>query len=331
MPVMSGEFIDMRGTAHDLQGWHELLTGDAAPFQRIEAAPEAGEFNGRFWRVVLDQVSMNLMEIEASQHTISRTAEHIKALAEPYYLVLFQVRGSSVFRQDSRASALEAGDFVVTTSTDPYTWEFHGDFATFALRFPQSFIDLPEPMLRPVIGQAIAASPDPHGTAFAARLSPFVTAVVADAELLRGPLGGRVARNLIDLFATALYGALGGAATDRGVPVFLRATDYIARHLGEPGLETAAVARAHHLSVRYLQAIFAEQGTTVTGWIRDRRLAGCRRDLADPALRDVPIGDVAARWGYPDQAYFSRLFRRTFSETPREWRVRAVDRHLAGD
>jgi len=115
-----------------------------------------------------------------------------------------------------------------------------------------------------------------------------------------------------------------GAATSRSVPLFLQVTDYISRHLGEPGLETASVARAHHLSVRYLQAIFAEQGTTVTGWIRERRLAGCRRDLADPALTEEPIGDVAARWGYPDQAYFSRLFRRTFDETPREWRARAA-------
>ena len=36
------------------------------------------------------------------------------------------------------------------------------------------------------------------------------------------------------------------------------------------------------------------------------------RNLAGPALRDAPIGDVAARWGYRGQAYFSRLFRRAF-------------------
>jgi AraC-like DNA-binding protein len=75
---MGGEFTEVRGTAHDLQAWHELLTGDAAPFQRIEAAREAGGFTGRFWRVVLDQVTANLIEITASEHAISRTAEHIE-------------------------------------------------------------------------------------------------------------------------------------------------------------------------------------------------------------------------------------------------------------
>ncbi len=314
---MAGEFTEVRGTAHDLQAWHALLTGDAAPFQRIEAVRADSGFTGRLRRVVLDQVSANLIEIEASEHTISRTAEHIKALAEPYYLVLFQVRGESVFRQGDVASPLSAGDYVVTTSTDPYTWEFRGDFATFALRFPQSFVDLPEPMLRPVIGRVLS-----DGDGFEKQLSPFVSAVATADGLLRGPIGGRVARNLIDLFATAMYEAVRGAARDRSVPLFLVLTEYIGRHLGEPWLETAAIARAHHISARYLQAIFHEQGTTVTDWIRERRLAGCRRDLADPALRDVPIGDIAARWGYRDQGYFSRVFRRAFGETPRDWRER---------
>jgi len=30
------------------------------------------------------------------------------------------------------------------------------------------------------------------------------------------------------------------------------------------------------------------------------------------------------RWGYQDPAYFSRLFRREFGESPREWRTRAL-------
>jgi AraC-like DNA-binding protein len=320
---VAGEFTEVRGTAHDLAGWHALLTGDAAPFQRIEAAREEGGFTGRLRRVVLDQISVNLIEIEAAEHTITRTGEHIKALAEPYYSVLFQVRGSSVFRQGGLEEALSPGDWVVTTSTDPYSWEFHGDFATFAVRFPQSFVDLPETMLRPVIGRTLAA-----GEGFGGQLSPFVTAVVSADGLLRGPVGGRVARNLIDLFATAMYEAVRRETRDRSVPLFLSLTEYIARHLGEPGLETSAVARANHISARYVQAIFAEHGSTVTGWIRERRLAGCRRDLADPALREVPVGDIAGRWGYRDQAYFSRLFRREYSESPREWRARALATEL---
>jgi AraC-like DNA-binding protein len=268
---------------------------------------------------LLDQVAANVVEIEAIEHVISRTAEHVRVPAAPYYMVHFQLRGSSLFRQHGLVSALRAGDYVVTTGTDPYIWEFRGDFATFSIRFPQSFVDLPEAVLRPVLGR-----PVPAVSRFGSRLSPFVAAVTTDDSPLWGPLGARLARNLIDLFATALFEAVSESPLPRSVLSFMKMTEYIGRRLSDPGLDTAGIARAHHLSARHLQAVFAEQGTTVTGWIRERRLAGCRRDLADPALRTLSIGDIAARWGYRDQAYFSRLFRRSFGETPREWRARAL-------
>src|SRR5215469_14538996 len=94
--TVSGDITEIRGTAHDLQAWHELLTGDGPPFHRIEAARDGNGFRGRLRRVILDQIAANVVEIEATQHTISRTAEHVKIPAAPYYLVLFQLRGSSL-------------------------------------------------------------------------------------------------------------------------------------------------------------------------------------------------------------------------------------------
>jgi AraC-like DNA-binding protein len=317
--TVTGEITEIRGTAHDLQGWHELLTGDEPPFHRIEAVRDGNGFSGRLRRIVLDRVAANVIQIEAAQHIINRTAENVKAPTAPFYVVHFQLRGSSLFRQHGLTSALRAGDYVVTSGADPYSWEFRGDFSTFSIRFPQSFVDLPAAALRPVLGR-----PVPAVSRFGARISPFVAAVTAEDSLLWGPLGARVAHNLIDLFTTALSEAVSESPLPRSVLSYMKITEYIGRRLREPGLDTAAIARAHHLSARHLQAVFAEQGTTVTGWIRERRLAGCRRDLADPALRELPIGDIAARWGYRDQAYFSRLFRRSFGETPREWRARAL-------
>ena len=47
-------------------------------------------------------------------------------------------------------------------------------------------------------------------------------------------------------------------------------------------------------------------------WIRRARLERCRRDLADPALARETILAVATRWGMPDAAHFSRMFRATY-------------------
>jgi AraC-like DNA-binding protein len=78
---------------------------------------------------------------------------------------------------------------------------------------------------------------------------------------------------------------------------------------------------AHHISVRALHRLFEEQDTTVTDLIRTRRLENCRRDLADPRQRQHPVRAIAARWGYPDPANFTRSFRAAYGVTPRAYRA----------
>jgi AraC-like DNA-binding protein len=102
--------------------------------------------------------------------------------------------------------------------------------------------------------------------------------------------------------------------------LLLRIHAFIEQNLGETDLSPGIVAAAHHVSVRYLHRLFEAQDTTVAAWIRQRRLERCRRDLADPAFVAVPVSAVAARWGLPDSAHFSRLFRRAYGLPPAEYR-----------
>ncbi|MDG9673642.1 helix-turn-helix domain-containing protein [Micromonospora sp. DH14] len=54
--------------------------------------------------------------------------------------------------------------------------------------------------------------------------------------------------------------------------------------------------------------------------IRAKRLAQCRRDLANPLVRQ-PIHAIAARWGFRDKAHFSRLFRARYGRSPQAYRT----------
>ena len=53
---------------------------------------------------------------------------------------------------------------------------------------------------------------------------------------------------------------------------------FVEQHLGDADLTPAAVAAAHHVSLRQLHRLFETQETTVAAWIRHRRLERCRRD-----------------------------------------------------
>jgi AraC-like DNA-binding protein len=76
--------------------------------------------------------------------------------------------------------------------------------------------------------------------------------------------------------------------------------------------------------VRYLHYLFQEQGTTVSRWIRHRRLEACRRELARRATGGVAVAAVAQRFGLTSPAHFSRVFRAAYGMSPREWRAVAA-------
>lgn len=324
---MKGKFTEVKGTAQDLANWHALLSSDDAPaFTGLLSIADPDDFAGRLRRNYLDHVTAALIQTRASEHTLRRAAEHIAATPEPGYMVMFQLAGKSVFQEgDNPPAELRAGSFAISATNNPHLWTFtDGRVSVFSLRFPQSLIDVPEQVLKRMAGRALSPQ-----QGIGKHLASFVSAVASDDELLVGPTGARVARNLIDLVGTGLVAEDQRVPPQRSVPLFAQVTNYIGDHLADPRLDASSVAAACHISVRYLQVMFHEQGTTVTDWIRGRRLAGSRRDLADPALRDAAIGDIAFRWGYPDPAYFSRLFRRAFGESPREFRARALRYRVA--
>ncbi|KPI02317.1 Helix-turn-helix, AraC domain-containing protein [Actinobacteria bacterium OK074] len=65
--------------------------------------------------------------------------------------------------------------------------------------------------------------------------------------------------------------------------------------LSDPELDPDRIAAAHRISRRYLYKLLAEHGYTFSGWIREHRLARCRRDLADPALAHLPVAKTGSR------------------------------------
>lgn len=106
--------------------------------------------------------------------------------------------------------------------------------------------------------------------------------------------------------------------------------EWIEARLHDPALCPAAIAAAHHISVRQLYRVFRPTGTTVARYVRARRLENCRRELGDPFLGAQRIGAIAHRWGLPDAAAFSRAFRAAYGQSPTAYRARAAGPHRDG-
>jgi AraC-like DNA-binding protein len=84
-------------------------------------------------------------------------------------------------------------------------------------------------------------------------------------------------------------------------------------------LSLSDVAEAVHLSPGHLTtALRRRTGRTVQDWILERRMKEARRLLVET---DLSVAEVGRRVGYPDPAYFSRVFSRAHQQTPRAWRT----------
>ncbi|MEU4405375.1 helix-turn-helix domain-containing protein [Streptosporangium sp. NPDC023963] len=101
---------------------------------------------------------------------------------------------------------------------------------------------------------------------------------------------------------------------------------FIRDHLGDPALTPDHIAAAHQISVRHLYKLFQAQGVTIAAWIRRCRLERCRHDLTNPILGSRPIHAIAARWGFTNNAHFSRVFRAAYGLSPADYRHQSTAR-----
>jgi AraC-like DNA-binding protein len=101
--------------------------------------------------------------------------------------------------------------------------------------------------------------------------------------------------------------------------------EYIADNLDTPNLSTAALAKRHRCTPRYIQRLFETEGTTLTGYVLEQRLARAYRMLTDPHRNGEQITAIAYDAGFGDLSYFYRVFRRRYGATPLDIRAQAKD------
>lgn len=135
----------------------------------------------------------------------------------------------------------------------------------------------------------------------------------------RRPGYREVARALLHVLLIDLARLLSPEARSSAVPALVHEVlAVIERRYAEP-ISLGEVARAVGRSGSHVTAALRrETGMTVLEWLTERRMAEARRRLT---ATDEDIAIVAERVGYLDSSYFTRLFRRAHSLTPRAFRA----------
>ena len=136
---------------------------------------------------------------------------------------------------------------------------------------------------------------------------------------------------LIDLIALFMVqdGQAQASASDSSVTLAhrQRALAYMRQHLADPDLSPQRVADGCGLSVAYLHRILRAGGTSAEAHLRGAER--CRELLLNPLHRHRSIAELAYQAGFSHPSHFSRLFKRRFGMTPRDWRARSDGPALA--
>lgn len=256
-------------------------------------------------------------EVSAQPHLVERTDETISRGGSGYYKVSLLLAGSSVLVQDGREVVMRPGDLSVYDTSRPYSLLFTEEFRNLIMMFPKDRLELP-----PQLTDSMTAVSLGEHHPIAGAVASFITQASPQLGGLSDFARTKFARSSLELLSTMFSAVLDvEAATHSPREALLhKIYSYICENLASPELSPGSIAAAHYISTRHLHSLFREAGTTVSAWIKDRRLERCRTDLLDPSLTHRGVATIATGWGFVDAAHFSRIFRAAYGVSPSELR-----------
>ncbi|MFI6152944.1 helix-turn-helix domain-containing protein [Kitasatospora sp. NPDC051170] len=270
-----------------------------------------------------------------------RTERMIRRTDEEKYHLTVLTSGAQTLSRGREHAEVRAGDIVMIDSWHAYDLHYFradgpgrqaggegGVIAGVGIDLPASLLPVRPDRLSDLLGRGRCGR---QGTG--ALLADFLLGLDRQAARLRSAESARLGAILVDLVSAWVTQELDAlnelSPTARGRGTVEGARSFIRHNLHDPDLAPTVVAAAHHISVSHLHRLFSEHshGETVAAYIRSQRLGKAHRDLADPALRDVPIHSIAARCGILRASDFGRSFKAAYGLTPGEHRRQALSGH----
>ncbi|MEU1813528.1 AraC-like ligand-binding domain-containing protein [Micromonospora aurantiaca (nom. illeg.)] len=294
--------------------WLEVVESSAPA---LISSPHADCFDAHARSVELG--ALRITDFTYPSLTMARTPKLIRQADPEMYQLSLARDGHGVATQHRQEGVVRPAEFTLLDNSRPFQARHEappgGLLNTVTVNIPHAALRLSPNKVTELLAGAVSAS-----EGIGALLAQFLRQIVAHPEQFTAADAGRLSAIALDLISATLAQQIGALdALPEGTQhqaLRLQVKAFIDRHLGDPDLNPRTVAAAHHVSLRTLHRMFAGEEATVAELIRRRRLEQCRRDLINPLLRTQPIYVIAGRWGFPDKAHFSRLFRATYGHTP---------------
>lgn len=293
--------------------WIERVNSE---FPTLRISADRRDFIGTYRGAATTELQIS--DIASSRHTIDRPAQRTDD-GTSLFKISYQVRGTGTIGQAQQELRFAPGTITLYDASQPYRIHTEEDMRLIVAMFPKSALRLPAGLAGELRAQQLDA-----GDATSRSLGVLLTQLADNLALLNTPAGEQLGRVALDIINNLLSDRLDLRTEDSIGRIRQNALEHIDAHLADPALSPKTISSSLFVSLRRLHTAFEDSGTTITKWIRERRLSETRRALVEPANASEPIREIARRYGFEDMSLFSRRFRERFGVTPSELR----DDHL---
>ncbi|MCE9657299.1 MAG: helix-turn-helix domain-containing protein [Burkholderiales bacterium] len=262
---------------------------------------------------------LDVVELQCEGHRVLRRKEDIARAESDTYYLYWQIGEAAWFLQEGRHVLAVRGDLLLADPNLPFSTGASGDFDFRIWRLPRRSLDryLARPGRLPMIHLR-------RGTPECALVASCLGALDGDAERIDPRIAEPVADHLVRLVATAA--GIAPELRESGREALRSATlrrvmDHAVANLADPALSPGSIAGRLGMSVRKLHMLFEPIGMSFGEWLHERRIAEARSLLANPAMAERSVVEIALAVGYNDLSTFYRVFRAEAGVTPGEYRA----------
>ena len=293
--------------------WSNFVSQIFFPLHASFSEPE--RFYGTIQNWELGEISLS--RFHSAPVCYDRDAQHLRGPAEDDLLITFATKSSARFSQSNNLLYCKKDGFFIERSDLPYQFSHPEENELWVLKVPTRMLRTRIRVLDRYFGYVYNS-----GRGAGALFLDTARTIPLRADELSGVSRDGVGRCLVDLLfsrSKTMSGRSAVAMSSVRLGHLARVERYVRKHLANHAMTVDDIAAANGISSRYLHKLFKESNTTVGQWIRELRLEAALMDLKDPRHGET-VAEIAYRWGFGDQAQFSRHFKSHFGKTPREVR-----------
>jgi AraC-like DNA-binding protein len=294
----------------DYEEWRDLLRSMCGRYYSEGIEPNS--FSG--WVRPVSVRGFTALDIGSNAQRVERTYQDVRRDNADHYFALFPARGQLAMTHNDQAVRLTVGDVALVDAARPVTYS-----ADNSDQWNTVSLSLPRQSLVSHLGFEPQGGLYRRGGTSAGRLLFELIRTCGNVEgSALSPADSYMQLAVYDLVGALFAPSEPSSGSRHADKLFARIRKIIKDGFANPSFGPNEVAAEAGISLRYLQKLFTEHGSTCSEFIYSLRLDQAARLLHRRGSLGLsgPLSEIAYACGFRDYTHFARKFRQRFGHPP---------------